>query len=195
MRARLKAASDPVRAFLLAIVADLKTATADEKIKVEPWSHSRAASATSLLEDLDAADRHEEDAGVKVQLNVICLAHGAVTDEDREDLHAHHDRQFQRWAEVPANADEATVRAVKSAKIVQAEASLAWADAERAAGRATSPVLAQGLRSAGVLIRARSRKEARSAFARYTSYIYSLSMASMSGPGDAPYGAPDEPPA
>jgi hypothetical protein len=189
LRARQKAAGDPVRAFLQAIVDDLKTAGADPKAKIDPWRHARAATASMLLEDLDATDRHVEDAGVQVQLNAIALAHGAVTDEDHEDLRLYHDEQFRKWASDPANSGDDALRVVKSGKVVQAEASLAWADAERAAGIGTSPVLAQGLRSAGVLIRARGRREARSAFSRYTGWVYSLSMASLGGDFEPPYGA------
>jgi hypothetical protein len=186
-RAKAKAAGDPIKHFLLAVVADSKQAVADPKVKAEPWQLAVADQALVLLERLDTASADVRSVRPDL-LNIICLAHGAEDEEDREDLLAYHDEQYVKWAEDPTNVEPATARKVVSAKSEQAQVGLGWAEAERAAGRANSPIIRQGLRSAGLLIRHRTAPDAVSAYMRYTQHIAYMSLQSALNDFDPPYG-------
>lgn len=186
-RARKKAAGDPVRAFCQGVIADSKAAVAAGT--AAPWHLSTADTAQDLLEKLDAAVRLDVGAGHGAAMQVIALAHGAFTAEDRGDIAQYHESQFQRWQ---AGESKGTPKAVKTERVELAESSLAWAEGERVAGRATSPITRQGLRSAARLIRARTAPDTAGMYARYTQQITALSLASLGGDIQPPYGAPEE---
>lgn len=158
-RARQRELRDPVRTFLNAVIASAEAAVADEDAKVEPFQLARADLARDLLDRLDASV-----AATRPRLTYRLVGR---TDEEIEVIYAAHERAFERWRLIPGNVPASAREDTPALSL--AETSLTWAADLLTAGKATSPVLAQGLRAARRLIDHRARSVVTEAYQSYTS--------------------------
>jgi hypothetical protein len=171
-RARQREARDSVRSFLEAIIEAAEAAVAastphegDEPgtkyPEVEAWQLARADLARDYIDRLDA----------NLAVNRPRLTWRLIgrTDEEVELIYEMHERAFERWRLIPGNVPKSAREDAPALSL--AETSLTWAAALLRDDKATSPVLAQGLRAARRLIDHRQRPVVTAAYADYTAYV------------------------
>lgn len=156
-RSRRRASDSPVRSFLTAVTAAAQAAIEDQT--VTPWLLARADRAHDLLDLLDAPE-----AGL------TAYRPGRVNRTDDE-FEADFRAWLPTWSRDHASAPAKARRDV-TAKAAQSMASLTWAAGELAAGRGTSPVLAQGLRACQRLLAEREAPETEAARAYFGSFAH-----------------------
>jgi hypothetical protein len=168
-RARQRELQDPVRSFLMAVIASAEAAVAastpqegDEPgtkyPEVEAWQLARADLARDYIDRLDA----------NLAVNRPRLTWRLVgrTDEEVELIYEMHERAFERWRLIPGNVPKGAREDTPALSL--AETSLTWAAALLRDDKATSPVLAQGLRAARRLIDHRQRPVVTAAYTDFT---------------------------
>jgi hypothetical protein len=137
-----------VREFCLGLIGDANAAV--KAGDCPPWLLSRSASAVEVLDGLTTI----EEVRPSLLVNMVCLAAGAKTAEERERAIAAHEAAFIRW--LRSQGKVVTKVAPLTATRDLAVAHIKWANDLRLAGNATAASLTVGLNAARRLTRGRA---------------------------------------